>query len=147
MRKAEEMAEYCYQNRTDYRFWIFHPSRKDTIRNFRLIEENLLPDEDAAFCFTGTYNGKTYIMQNAVYAYAVTNKRLLIAKKLIGGVFFQTAFLDALNDVSVSADTLLGVIEIRTTEGVITAMTRKKSAYNILGKLQNALQQAKEKDG
>lgn len=102
-----------------------------------------MPDESAEFCFTGTYNGKTYIMQNAVYAYAVTNKRLLIAKKLIGGVFFQTVFLDALNDVSVGADMLFGTVEIRTLEGAITVMTRKKSAHSVLGKLQNALQQAK----
>lgn len=73
MRTAEEMWQFCFANDLSY-----------TKRHFYPIEKHLQQDEYAVFCFQGLQNN-IRMTTDGNYAYVFTNRRLIIARKIMTG--------------------------------------------------------------
>ncbi len=139
MRTAEEMYNYCLENGFGQGM-----TRNWALKHFSLIEKNLAPDEEPIMCFIGLHNYKSITKHDNNYAYAVTNKRIMMAQKRIIGESFQSVLPDRLNDVSLGAGLLVGIITIDTMNETFNVMVGKTHAQNINQKIHEALTQSKQ---
>ncbi|WP_312906834.1 hypothetical protein [Tissierella praeacuta] len=73
MRTAKEMYEYCLQNKFGQGF-----NQKWGVKHFSVIEDNLLPDEEVVMTFIGMHTSEGQKNTEGYYAYAITDKRLLM---------------------------------------------------------------------
>ena len=76
MRTAEEMYQYCI----DHNFGE-GMNKKWGIKHFSLIERALKDDESPIMCFIGLHNYVSPTKHDNNFAYAITNKRILIAQQ------------------------------------------------------------------
>lgn len=80
----------------------------------RVIEKHLNPDEHVRYVFVAQKNEKSYEIFNS-YVIALTNKRILLARKrLFFGYFFYAITPDMFNDLKVKAGLIWGKITIDT---------------------------------
>lgn len=80
MKTAEQMYEYCLENNFGQGF-----TKKWGLKHFRVIEKNLLPNEEVLMTFIGLHNYQSMTKHDGNYAYAITNNRILIAQKKVIG--------------------------------------------------------------
>ena len=76
MRTAEEMYEYCVENGYGSGF-----NRNNSIKHFKVIESALQPDEDILSVFIGLHNYQSMSKHDNNFAYALTNKRIIMGQK------------------------------------------------------------------
>ena len=74
-------------------------NRKWGEKHFGLIASELQPDEDVLMAFIGLHNYQSMTKHDSNYAYAVTNKRILMGQKKLVGQALQSVMLDQVNDV------------------------------------------------
>ena len=134
MKKAEEMYNYC----KEYNFG-HGMTEKWAIKHFSLIEKALKDDEDVLMVFIGLHNYVSATKHNSNFAYALTNKRFIMAQKKVVGENFQMVLLDRLNDVSVSTGLLMGIITIDTMKETVRIAVNKSVAENINEKLHDII--------
>lgn len=137
MRTAEEMYQYCLDNELGRAV-----SEKKGIKNFKLIEEALNQDEEVVVPFYGDHKylheKQTEVKPN--FAFALTNKRIILAHKGLLGNQMQTISLKNLNDVTLDTSFLFGGVHFSTMKESFTCQTAKKSmAQNIYNKIQENL--------
>lgn len=130
MRKAEEMYNYCVQN--DFGQGL---SKKWGIKHFGVIEKNLLPDEKVLMAFIGLHNYESMTKHDSNYAYAITNKRVLMGQKKVIGENLKVVLLKDLNDVTTSTGLVAGTITFDTIKETFNVMVGKKQASNIMTKI------------
>lgn len=121
MKTAQEMHDYCVKN--NYR----GGSKKKTMKDFEVIEKNLIRDEEAKIAFVGISNYMGLTDNDGVYAYAITNKRIMQGRKeFIFGEKFMSVNLEYLNDITFEIVTGSGLLK----NGVITFDTMKET-FNV----------------
>lgn len=125
MRTAEEMYQYCVDNGFGTGW-----NRKWGVKHFSLIEQALNADEQIIMCFIGLHN---YDSSNhdSNFAYAITNKRIIMAQQKVIGQNFQTVSLENVNDVSMSTSLLMGVITVDTIKEKFNVGVDKITAKKI----------------
>lgn len=139
MKTAKEMYQFCIEN--DYGSGM---TKNWGIKHFTLIEQSLGQNEDAIMCFIGLHNYISPTKHDNNFAYAVTNKRIIMAQKRVIGQFFQTVDLDNLNDVTMSTGILMGIITIDTMKEKFNVAVDKKQAQNINNAIHDVLFSVKQ---
>lgn len=126
MKSAQEMYQYCIDHNYGQGM-----NKKWGIKHFSLIEQALGKDEEPIMCFIGLHNYVSATKHDSNFAYAITNKRVLIAQQKIIGQVFQTVDIDNLNDITMSTGMLMGVITIDTIKEKFNVAVDKKAAKSI----------------
>lgn len=109
MRTAEEFYDYCVQNNYGQGM-----TRSWGIKHFQLIVDALQPDENVQMCFIGLHNFRSATKHDQNFAYAVTNKRIIMAQKKLVGQIIQSVSLANVNDITYSSGMLMGIITVDT---------------------------------
>lgn len=134
MRTAEEMYNYCIENNFGQGF-----NKKWALRHFKVVEKNLLPDEEALIAFIGLHNYKSMTNHDGNYAYAITNQRVIMGQKKLIGENLKVVLLNMLNDVSASTGTMIGTITFDTVKETFNVMVDKKQTNNIMSKIHDII--------
>lgn len=111
MRTAEEMYYFSKNNGFGAGF-----NEKQGLKHFKVIENNLQPDEDVKFAFIGLHNYKSMTKHDGNFAYAVSNKRILMGQQKLIGVAFQSVSMDNINDITLQTGVLMGNVVIDTVK-------------------------------
>lgn len=136
---AEGMYKYCLDNKLGTGW-----NEKWGIKHFKLIEESLLPHEEVKMPFIGLHNYISSTKHDGNFAYAVTNKRIIMAqKKQITGENFQTVSLDNINDITFKSGVLFGILTIDTIKETFNIGLDKGSAKVINSTLHNVIDDLK----
>lgn len=138
MRTAGEMYQYCLDNGFGQ-----GQNQKWGIKHFSLIEESLAPDEEPVICFIGLHNYVSTTKHDSNYAYAVTNKRIVMAQKQMFGENLQSVSLDNVNDVTLKNGMMLGVITIDTMKEKFNVALNSASAKALSQVIHDALMSLK----
>ncbi len=128
---AEGMYDYCIKNG-------FGSGWNETwgIKHFQVIENALLSNEEVIMTFIGLHNYKSSTEHDQHFAYAITNKRIIMAQKnMVAGEKIQTVYLDFINDITFNSGVLLGVLTIDTNKEVFNVGLDKLSAQKINAKV------------
>lgn len=142
MRTAEEMYQYCI----DHNFGE-GMNKKWGIKHFSLIERALKDDESPIMCFIGLHNYVSPTKHDNNFAYAITNKRILIAQQKLVGQTFQTVDIASLNDVTMTTGVLMGIITIDTIKEKFNVAVNKKVAESINNTIHDVLFSLKQQKG
>lgn len=134
MRTASEMYQYCLTNHYGQ-----GQNQKWGEKHFALIEQALAADEDVLMCFIGLHNYVSPTKHDSNYAYAVTNKRIIMAQKKMIGEALQSVALDHVNDITFTSGFLMGVVTIDTMKEKFNVAVDKSQAKNISERLHDLL--------
>jgi len=96
MKTAEEMAQFCQSQHLTIGFNTGLAKRRD-INNFGVIERALWPDEEVVFAFPGRCNYHSLFCNEGIFAYAITNQRVLAGK---GESNLKIMGLDSISQIS-----------------------------------------------
>lgn len=139
MRTAEEMVQYCDDNNTGAGF-----NAKWRLKHFQIVENQLKDDEDVLVAFIGVKNFVDIAHHEDNWAYAITNKRIIIGQKGLIGEKVDVISLRDLNDISFKKGLALGVLTIDTIKERFNVGLDKNSATSIHELVTNALMDLKE---
>lgn len=140
MRTAQEMYQYCLDNKFGQGY-----NQKNALKHFSIIEKNLSADEDILMTFIGIHNYKSATKHDNNFAYAITNKRILMAQKKVIGEVFQVVLMDNLNDITLQTGIVFGVITIDTFKEKFNVAIAKNEAQNINNKIHEIIYLARNK--
>lgn len=138
MRTAGEMYQYCLDNGFGQ-----GQNQKWGLKHFSLIEESLASDEEPTICFIGLHNYVSTTKHDSNYAYAVTNKRIIMAQKQMFGENIQSVSLSNINDVTLKNGMMVGVITIDTMKEKFNVALNSASAKALSGALHDVLMSMK----
>lgn len=134
MRTAQEMYHFAKQNGFGQGF-----TDNLALKHFGIIENSLQPDEDAKMVFIGLHNYRSMTKHDNNFAYAVTQKRIIMAQKRIIGTVCQSVYFNQLNDITLSTGLALGVVTIDTTKEQFNVGVAKDHAQNIYALLHQVI--------
>lgn len=123
---AKEMYNYCVQNGFGSGW-----NEKWALKHFNLIENSLMNDEYVKMVFIGLHNYISSTKHDGFYAYAITNKRIIMAQQKVFGHNFQTISLDNINDITFSSGMAFGKLTIDTIKETFNVQLDKVSAKKI----------------
>jgi len=126
MRTAQEMYSVCVANGYGAGF-----NEKNSIKHFAVIEKNLQPDETVELVFIGLHNYRSVTKHDNNFAYAITNKRILMGQQKVIGANFQAVSLNNINDISFTSGMAFGVITIDTMKERFNVAINKESAAKV----------------
>lgn len=117
------------------------------IKHFKIIALNLMDGEDVLMTFIGLHNYRSTTKHNNHFAYAITNKRFILAQKnAIAGEVFQTVYLDNINDITFSSGVAFGVMTIDTIRERFSVGLDKISAKKIVTEAHKILDDIRAKN-
>lgn len=134
MRTAEELYSYCLENG-----YGEGQNKKWGLKHFGLIEAELKPNENVLMAFIGLHNYQSATKHDGNYAYAVTNKRILMAQKKLVGQELQSIMPAQVNDITTRTGMLLGILTINTTSTAFNVAMSKPSTQKVAEKLHGLL--------
>lgn len=126
MKTAKEMYEFCCNNNFGEGM-----NKKWGLKHFALIEQALATDEEAVMCFVGLHNYISATKHDNNFAYAITNRRILMAQQKVIGQNFQSISVDNVNDVTMKTSMLWCVITIDTIKECFNVGVNKAVGKNI----------------
>lgn len=139
MKTAQEMYQYCIDNGFGE-----GQNKKWGTKHFSLIEQALGNDEYAIMCFIGLHNYVSMTKHDSNFAYAITNKRIIMAQQKVIGQNFQTVAIDNLNDITMTTGAVFGTIVIDTIKETFNVGVNKIVAKNINNVIHDVLLSLKE---
>ena len=132
LRTAEDLYDYCKtydMGIGSFKFW--------SVRHFRLIEDELKPNEVVFTAFVGLINKFNY-------SFAITNDRILLSKQALVGSFVKSISLKNINDITLEKGPIHGFIEIDTAKERVKIVVLMFCADNIHECIHKALDMAKQ---
>lgn len=135
---AEKLYEYCVNNGFGTGF-----TKGWALSHFQIIIDNLLPGEKILFPFIGLHNFVSMSQHDNNFAYAVTDKRIIMAQKKVIGQVMQTVNWENINDITMSTGVAFGVITIDSYKETFNVGVGKTFAGNINQRLQEVYQRIK----
>ena len=141
MKTAQEMYTYCIDNGFGEGM-----NRKWGIKHFSLIEQALSQDEDVLMCFIGLHNYISATKHDSNFAYAITNKRIIMAQQKVIGQNFQSVSIENVNDVTLQTGMIFGTITIDTIKETFNVGVNKIVARNINNYIHDILFSIKQKN-
>lgn len=121
------MYQYCLDKNLG-KGW----NKKWGIKHFKIIEKNLLSDEEVKMPFIGLHNSISFSKHDGNFAYALTNKRIVMAQqKAITGEIFQTVSLNNVNDITFQSGLIYGKLTIDTIKETFNIEVDKETAKTI----------------
>lgn len=137
---AEAMYENCKKNNYGSGF-----TEGWGVKHFKLIEDSLMKDEEVLMTFIGLHNYISTTKHDNNFAYAITNKRILIAQKKVIGETLQTISLDNINDITLNVGIVFGVMTVDTIKEKFNIAVAKASARKIYDKVHQIFNEQKNK--
>lgn len=134
MKTANEMYQFCLDNGYGQGF-----NAHNSVKHFGIIEKNLGADEDVLFAFIGLHNYISMSKHDNNFAYAVTNKRILLGQKKVIGEVFQSIALNKINDITLQTGLAYGVLTVDAQTERFNVAVIKTHAQNINSKLHDLL--------
>lgn len=131
MRTAKEMYDFCKENGYGRGF-----NEKTGTKHFKLIEENLGAGEEVLLAFIGLHNYVSMSKHDGNFAFAMTNKRILMAQKRVIGQVVQSVLYDKLNDITFSTGMMIGMLHVDTIGEGFNVALDKAQAKNIYNSVQ-----------
>lgn len=139
LKTAEGMYQYCLNNKLGSGW-----NKKWGTKHFKIIEENLLPDEEVKMPFIGLHNSISITKHDGNFAYALTNKRIMMAqKKAVTGEIFQSVSLNNINDITFQSGLVYGKITIDTIKETFNIEVDKDTAKRIKSLLHTIMDELK----
>ena len=135
MRTADQMYQYCKRNKLG-------PTRSHRHylkRAFSVVAEELRDNEDVLVCFVAKIN-----RNSPLFVYAISNQRIMIARKKAIGKELQTIAIDNVNDITIQSGLLYGQIIIDTFRETVVARVSGRRAKHINKYLHSIVQKIKE---
>ena len=126
MKKAADMYQYCLKNNFGQGM-----TANWALKHFQLVENPLASDEDVIMCFICLHNFQSISKHDNNYAYAITNKRIIMAQKKIIGENLQSVAINNLNDITLTTSLVFGIITIDTMKERFNVGVNKQVARNI----------------
>lgn len=134
MRTAAEMYDYCIDNGYGHGF-----NKHNSLKHFAVLESNLKPDEEVLFPFIGIHNYQSISKHDNNFAYAVTDRRFIMAQKKVIGQNVQSVRLENFNDITFSTGIAMGIITIDTIREKFNIAVNKQDGRNIYEALNDFL--------
>lgn len=138
LQTAELMLAYCEEfdlGRGNSRDWDY--------KHFKLIEGALMPEEYVLTIFEGLHNYRSITNHDNNFAYAITNKRIIMAQKRMIGSVVQSINIDNVNDITIGNGLLLGTITVDTTKECFNVCVSKNRAQKIHSLIHQTLERLK----
>lgn len=126
LRTAEEMAQWCEDNNTGSGF-----SKRNRLKHFKVVEENLHDNETVKGCFCGIHNYKSMGDHDYNHAYAITDKRIIAGQKKVIGDQVMIVSRKHLNDIKMSTGLMFGLIAFDTIKEKFNVQVDKKETKAI----------------
>lgn len=126
MKTAKKMYQFCIDH--NYGSGM---TKNWGLKHFMLIEQALESDENVLMCFIGLHNYISPTKHDNNFAYAITDKRIIMAQKKMIGQIFQTVEIENLNDVTMNTGMLMGIITIDTMKERFNVAVEKSQAVSI----------------
>lgn len=144
LKTADEMYKYCIKNKLgtgNTKGWA--------IKHFQLLIDNLKPDENVYCVFIGLHNYRSLSKHDNNYAYAVTNKRIIMAQHKLLGANVQSVNIQNINDITLSkigiAGIGIGTICIDTYKETFNVGVNVSFASNVYNCVHDALDEIRKK--
>lgn len=140
---AEKLYDYCLDHGTGRGL-----NRKWGVKHFTLIVNNLMPKEKVAFVFIGLNNFKSAAKHDNNYAYAITDKRILMAQQNIIGESVKSINWNNINDITLNKNALFGVVEVDTFKerfNIAVDRTQAQNIYNEIYRVYDILKRKEER--
>lgn len=134
MKTANEMVQYCKDNRLGQ-----GTMKSWDLKHFTLVEKALQPDEDVKMVFEGLHNYQSATKHDSNFAYAVTDRRIIMAQKKLIGETVQSVALDYVNDITFSSGLAFGIVTVDTAKEKFNIALDKTQAKNISDRLHSLL--------
>ena len=131
---ALQMYQYCIDN--NYGEGM---NKKWGVKHFALVEQALQSDEEVLMCFIGLHNYISTTKHDSNFAYALTNKRFIMAQQRVIGQVIQSVYLNNLNDVTLNAGLVFGVLTFDTIKEKFNVCVNKAAAQSICDKIHEIL--------
>lgn len=139
---AEGMYKYCIDNKFGSGW-----NEKWGHKHFKIIEDNLMQGEKVFMTFIGLHNYISATKHDNNFAYAITNKRIMMSQKnAIAGEKFQTVSLENINDITFKSGITLATITIDTFKETFNVGLNKVSSKLINSKIHEVLNEINSKD-
>ncbi len=141
LQTAEQMYQYCVDNKLGS-----GTTKGWSIKHFQLLIDNLKAGEEIYCVFIGLHNYKSMTKHDNNYAYAVTNKRIIMAQHKLLGVSVQSVNIDNINDITLTtgfAGMGIGTVCIDTYKETFNVGVNSVFASNIYNCVHNALDEIK----
>lgn len=129
LRTGADMANYVQLNH-----FTQEKVKKDT-KNFDLIASRLRDDESVYMAFSGFHKFEGFGKNAGIFAYALTNKRLILAQKKFVGDAIQEITLDNFYSIEFSRGMMVGIITLHTSFGAIKVGISRDIAQSVYNKL------------
>jgi len=140
MKTAKEMYDFCKEKKFGQ-----GQNEKWGLKHFALVENALAEDENVVMSFIGLHNYISATNHNNNFAYAITEKRIIMAQKKLIGEIQQSVFLDNINDITFTSGMIWGVITIDTIKETFNVGLDKAQAANINAEIHDILHKLKNK--
>ena len=140
---AEKLYDYCLDHGTGRGL-----NRKWGVKHFTLIVNNLMPKEKVAFVFIGLNNFKSTTKHDKNFAYAITDKRILMAQQNIIGESVKSINWNNINDITLNKNALFGVVEVDTFKerfNIAVDRTQAQNIYNEIYRVYDILKRKEER--
>lgn len=138
LQTADAMYKYCVDNGYGSGW-----NKKWGIKHFQIIESSLMSGEVVYMTFIGLHNYQSATKHDDHFAYAITNRRILMAQKTMTGQNFQSVSIDNLNDITFKSTFVLGIITFDTLKEVFNIGLDKRSAQKINAKVHEVIDNIK----
>lgn len=113
---AKQLYDYAKNNNL-----CCEMSKSWTMKHFDLIAQDIKADERVLTAFSAFYMFDQNSREGGgIYAYAITNKRFIIAQKKMIGSSFKTISLKNVNDITLNKRAVIHTITIDTIKEVFT---------------------------
>ena len=136
---AEGLYNFCITNNLGIGM-----TRNWGIKHFSVIIKALLPNENILLPFIGLYDYSGSTKHEGYYAFAITNKRIIIGQGKMIGQNLQTVELNNINDITLKTSTLSGNIIIDTYKETISIGLSSTYAENVYEKIQETINELKK---
>lgn len=138
LQTADAMYQYCLDNDLGSGF-----NKNWGLKHFKIIENALNDNEVVLLPFIGLHNLISATKHDGYYAYAITNKRILMGQAQIVGEKFKAVQFENINDITVTTGLALGTMTIDTLKETFNIGIDKIRVKIIADKAQAALQKAR----
>lgn len=142
MKTAKEMYQFCQDN--DF---FSGADQQWATKLFSVLEKHLLSDEEVLICFIGLHNRTSAAKNDGFYAYALTDRRFIMGQKKLISDDFKVIPLANLQDLRLTKEISLDILEVTSLEGIIKIVLTEEEASNVLNQLKRTIQLiSKEKE-
>lgn len=140
MKTAEEMYMYCVENQTNGA----DTTPEKSLDHFRAVQDAMDGDEYALSCFMGLHNYVSISRHENEFAYAVTDRRVIMGQKQTISSGLKIIPFTNLNDIIVATGTAASIL-IDADSGQTRVKVNNQVAENIKKKIEGIMLTIKKK--